>query len=72
MAASVAASVAALAVFTGAGADSSDASGADPFRDVEADSPWADPLRDLADSCLDGLAGMARLEAQTAALKVWL
>ena len=32
----------------------------------------ADPLRDLADGCLDGLAGVARLEARTAALKVRL
>ncbi|HEX9229109.1 MAG TPA: DUF222 domain-containing protein, partial [Arthrobacter sp.] len=29
-----------------------------------------DPLRDLADGCLDGLAGLARVEAQAAALKV--
>ena len=32
----------------------------------------ADPLRDLADGCLDGLAEVARLEARTAALKVQL
>ncbi|BCW71788.1 hypothetical protein NicSoilB8_28320 [Arthrobacter sp. NicSoilB8] len=38
---------------------------ADPFR-------GSDPLRDLADGCLDGLAGVARLEARTAALKVRL
>ena len=31
-----------------------------------------DPLRDLADECLDGLAGMARVEARFAALKVLL
>ncbi|SDP77085.1 hypothetical protein SAMN04487914_1371, partial [Arthrobacter sp. ok909] len=31
-----------------------------------------DPLRDLADALLDGLAGVARLEARTAALKVQL
>ncbi|KUM37823.1 endonuclease [Arthrobacter sp. EPSL27] len=29
-----------------------------------------DPLRDLADASLDGLSGLARVEAQTAALKV--
>ncbi|HSO89704.1 MAG TPA: HNH endonuclease, partial [Arthrobacter sp.] len=68
----VAASVAALAAFTGAGADSSDASGADPSGDVESDPLWADPLRDLADACLDGLAGLARLDARSAALKVRL
>ena len=32
----------------------------------------ADPLRDLADACLDGLAGIARREAGTAAEKVRL
>ncbi|MCI0141042.1 HNH endonuclease [Arthrobacter bambusae] len=31
-----------------------------------------DPLRDLADGCLDGLAEVARLEARTAALKAKL
>ncbi|MDI3214103.1 HNH endonuclease signature motif containing protein, partial [Arthrobacter sp. AL12] len=34
--------------------------------------PWADPLRDRADSCLDGLAVAAREEARFAALKVRL
>ncbi|MBP1135988.1 hypothetical protein JOE31_002220 [Arthrobacter sp. PvP023] len=34
--------------------------------------PGTDPLRDLADDCLDGLAELARLEARTAALKVRL
>ena len=63
--AAVAASAAALAAFTGAGADRTDSSGADALRD-------ADPLRDLADGCLDGLAEVARLEARTAALKVQL
>ena len=68
--AAVAASAAALAAVTGAGADrpdssSTDPSGADALRD-------ADPLRDLADGCLDGLAELARLEARTAALKVQL
>ncbi|HSO92785.1 MAG TPA: hypothetical protein VLR70_16755, partial [Arthrobacter sp.] len=66
----VAASVAALAVFTGAGADQADAPGSDALRDAESGPPGvdpfrdvdpfreADPLRDLADACLDGLAGM--------------
>jgi hypothetical protein len=48
-----------------AGADHSDLPGADPL-------PNADPLRRLADDCLDGLADVARLEARTAALKVRL
>ncbi|RAM35774.1 DUF222 domain-containing protein, partial [Arthrobacter globiformis] len=30
----------------------------------------ADPLGDLADACLDGLAGVARMEARLAAVKV--
>ncbi|WP_223987440.1 HNH endonuclease signature motif containing protein [Arthrobacter sp. NicSoilB8] len=34
--------------------------------------PCADPLRQLADGCLDGLAEVARLEARMAALKVHL
>ena len=68
--AAVAASAAALAAVTGNGADRPDSSstapsGADALRD-------ADPLRDLADGCLDGLAEVARLEARTAALKVQL
>ncbi|MCU1510708.1 MAG: endonuclease, partial [Arthrobacter sp.] len=60
--AAVAASAASLAAvgFAGAGADRSD-----PLRD-------ADPLRELADACLDGLAELARLEARSAALKVRL
>ena len=61
----VAASAAALAGLIGAGADRSDPPGADPLRD-------ADPLRSVADGCLDGLAEAARLEARTAALKVRL
>ena len=61
----VAASAAVLAAFAGAGADRSDPPGADPLPD-------ADPLRGLADGCLDGLAEVARLEARTAALKVRL
>jgi hypothetical protein len=32
----------------------------------------ADPLGDLADACLDGLAGVARMEARLAAVKVHL
>ena len=63
--AAVAASAAALAAFTGSGAERTDPPGADALRD-------ADPLRDLADGCLDGLAEVARLEARTAALKVQL
>ncbi|WP_139164260.1 HNH endonuclease signature motif containing protein, partial [Arthrobacter sp. ok362] len=48
----------------GAGAESAD---------LRADSlPDADPLRTLADDCLDGLAEVARLEARTAALKARL
>ncbi|MFF2296518.1 DUF222 domain-containing protein [Arthrobacter sp. NPDC058127] len=52
----VAASVAVLAAFTRAAGS----------------SETADPLRDLADECLDGLAEVARLEARTAALKAQL
>ncbi|HSL38221.1 MAG TPA: hypothetical protein VK883_15490, partial [Arthrobacter sp.] len=80
--AAVVASVAALAAISGAGADHADQSGvdqsgavpsrdADSLRDAELD-PWADPLRDRADSCLDGLSGWAVLEACSAALKVRL
>ena len=61
--AAVAASGAALAALTGPGAGECDPPGVDSLRD-------ADPLRDLADACLDGLAGMARVEAGFAALKV--
>jgi hypothetical protein len=63
--AAVAASAAALSACLDAGVDHADLSGVDPFGD-------ADPLRDLADACLDGLAGVARLEAGAAALKVRL
>ena len=62
--AAVAASAAALGAVMGAGLDHADPPGADPDQ--------ADPLRDLADGCLDGLAEVARLEARTAALKVRL
>jgi hypothetical protein len=61
----VAASTSVLAAFSGADADRSDPPGVDPLRN-------ADPLRKLADDCLDGLANVARLEARTAALKVRL
>lgn len=57
----VAASVAVLAAFT-QDFDSPAGSGAES----------ADPLRSLADGCLDGLAEIARLEARTAALKARL
>ncbi|WP_459385026.1 HNH endonuclease signature motif containing protein [Arthrobacter humicola] len=60
----VAASVAALAALAGAAA-SDDAPAADPMGD-------GDPLRRLADGCLDGLAEVARMEARTAALRVRL
>ncbi|MEC5180978.1 HNH endonuclease signature motif containing protein [Arthrobacter sp. CG_A4] len=82
--ADVAESAAVLAAFIGAGADHADPSGAGTgaLRDVDpsgADSlPGADtlgdgdPVRDLADDCLDALADVARLEARTAALKVRL
>ena len=70
--AAVAASVAALAAISGAGTDNVDQSGdADPLRDAELD-PWADPLRDRADACLDGLGELARLKARSAALEVRL
>lgn len=44
--------------------------GADPVADV--DPAAADPLRDRADACLDGLAELGSLEARLAALKVHL
>ncbi|MET4096105.1 hypothetical protein ABIB51_003053, partial [Arthrobacter sp. UYCu712] len=69
--AAVAASAAALAAFTGAGAAQTDPSGPDPLRNA-APLEDADPLRDLADDCLDGLADVARMEARFAALKVRL
>ena len=37
---------------------------------IDAGLDGADPLQALADGCLDGLAGSARLEAAAAALKV--
>ncbi len=63
--AALAASAAALTVISGDGADQPDLCGTDLLQD-------ADPLRTLADGCLDGLAALARLEARTAALKVRL
>ncbi|UKA57178.1 HNH endonuclease signature motif containing protein [Arthrobacter sp. FW306-2-2C-D06B] len=60
--AAVAASVAALTGLAG-GAGSSE--NTHPLHD-------SDPLRALADGCLDGLAEIARLEARTAALKAKL
>ncbi|CAI3795962.1 HNH endonuclease signature motif containing protein [Pseudarthrobacter sp. MM222] len=58
--AAVAASIASLAAIACPDTDRSD-----PLRD-------ADPLRDLADACLDGLAELARVDARFAALKVRL
>ena len=55
----VAESAAALVALAGAGVE-------------VADEPGADPLRDLADACLDGLAELARWDARSAALKVRL
>ncbi|MGY3379476.1 hypothetical protein ACVWYS_001433 [Arthrobacter sp. TE12231] len=82
----VAASVAVLVALLGSGSegpDRSDSAAADAQRDagalrdagaVRGTGPGAggDPLRDLADGLLDGLAEVARLEARTAALKVQL
>jgi hypothetical protein len=39
-------------------------------RRVRGDSGSADPLRDQADACLDGLAESARAEAMVAAMRV--
>ncbi|MFB9820319.1 endonuclease, partial [Arthrobacter ramosus] len=58
----VAASVAVLTAFTG---DADTSENTDPLH-------GSDPLRRLADGCLDGLAEVARLEARTAALKARL
>ena len=69
--AALAASVAALAALTGSGESLADPSGIDPSGDA-GQLRGADPLRDLADACLDGLAGMPRVEAGMAALKVLL
>ena len=76
--AAVAASVAELAAISGAGDDRADHPGVDPFRDDAGPSreagpdPWDDPLREVAEACLDGLAALARKDARSAALKVRL
>ena len=62
----VAASVAALAALAGCRPL------ATPMRLLADPSRDGDPLRRLADGCLDGLAEVARLEARTAALRVRL
>ncbi|MGO4190505.1 DUF222 domain-containing protein [Arthrobacter sp. YAF17] len=71
--AAVAALTAALNPVTAAGADQTgpSGSGADHVRSG-ADPLWDDPLRDLADACLDGLAELARWDARSAALKARL
>ncbi|WP_346927894.1 DUF222 domain-containing protein, partial [uncultured Arthrobacter sp.] len=71
--AAVAALTAALDSFTVPGADPTgpSVSGADHVGS-QAVPLWDDPLRDVADACLDGLAEVARLEARAAALKVRL
>ncbi len=61
----VAESVAGLAALAGSGAGHADPPVVDSLPD-------SDPLRGLAEGCLDGLAEVARLEARTAALKVQL
>ncbi|MGO4586413.1 DUF222 domain-containing protein, partial [Arthrobacter sp. 2RAF6] len=75
-AAAVAASTAVLDSLAGAGVGRSDPRVVDSL-DLAflagADAlDCANPLRELADSCLDGLAEVARLEARTAALKATL
>jgi hypothetical protein len=45
---------------------------ADCMRRATGDSGSADPLRDQADACLDGLAESARAEAKLAAVRVHL
>ena len=67
-----------LAVFTGAGEEHGDPASivlsgdADPLRGAGSGPLWADPVRVLADASLDGLSGLAVLEARFAALKVLL
>ena len=63
--AAVAESTAVLASYFGAGAEHADG----PDGGLP---PGTDPLRELADNCLDALAELARKEARTAALKVRL
>ncbi|WP_354173719.1 DUF222 domain-containing protein [Arthrobacter sp. UYEF36] len=66
---SAAASAAALGALTGSGEDHADSPDTDPLG-VAGPLPGADPLRDLADACLDGLGELARRDARSAALKV--
>ena len=68
--AAVAVLTAALDSVAGAGADGGGPSGAIVGR--EAGPLGNDPLRELADDCLDGLAEVARWEARASALKVRL
>ena len=68
----VAASVAALSALAfPAGTNGVDESGTGPLGNDAAFGD-ANPLRDLADACLDGLAEVARMDARSAALKVHL
>ena len=69
--AAVAASAAALAASLGADTAPAGPLGADQLEGPDPAS-GADPLRAVADACLDGLAAVARLEARTAALKARL
>jgi hypothetical protein len=52
------------------GLEAFESSLADCMRRVTGDSGSADPLRDQADACLDGLAESARAEAMMAAMRV--
>ncbi|WP_442862010.1 DUF222 domain-containing protein, partial [Arthrobacter sp. H-02-3] len=52
--------------------DANDLGDSDALRGAGRPGAGGDPLRDLADGLLDGLAEVARLEARTAALKVQL
>jgi hypothetical protein len=63
--AAVVASTASLAAVMRAGAERPEVPGSDPLPDT-------DPLREMADACLDALAELARQEARTAALKARL
>ncbi|NUU30756.1 HNH endonuclease signature motif containing protein [Arthrobacter sp. C9C5] len=67
--AAVATSAAALGALTATGGERPNGPGASLPGDLLRDS---DPLRDVADACLDALSEVARLEARTAALKVRL
>jgi len=68
--AAVAALTAALDSVAGAGAGRADPSVSDRTGPSGAGPLGDDPLRVLADACLDGMADMARVEARFAALKV--